>query len=184
MFKPMSWFGAKDATILPLYGMIVAQARSAAFYRHYGVPDTVDGRFDMLVLHVVLIMHRLGRESGAIRALGQDVFDCFCRDLDDNLREMGVGDLAIPREMRRMAAAFYGRQAAYEAALAAADDRELVNALARNIYCDSPGSAPGVTDLAAYMRKVAHCLDGCDGAALACAQFVFPDPEFDAVTRA
>ena len=66
--------------------------------------------------------------------LGQRLFDVFCRDLDDNLREMGVGDMAVPRRMRHFAEAFYGRQAAYNAALSAADERELEKALARNIF--------------------------------------------------
>ena len=117
------------SSILALYGMIVAQARSPAFYADYGVPDSVQGRFDLIVLHLVLVLARLGRDhkprpgpgrhSGPSRArslgqtLGQGLLDAFCRDLDANLREMGVGDLAVPREMRRFGEASYGRQAAY-----------------------------------------------------------------------
>jgi cytochrome b pre-mRNA-processing protein 3 len=184
MIKPPRWFGAKDETIPALYGMIVAQARSAVFYRNLGVADTVDGRFDMLVLHVVLVMRRLARDAGATRAMGQGIFDCFCRDLDDNLREMGVGDLKVPREMRRMAEAFYGRQAAYEAALAELDDGALVKALARNIYADAAGDMDNAVVLAGYVRDVVRCLDGLDGTALAGAHVAFPDPELNAVTRA
>jgi cytochrome b pre-mRNA-processing protein 3 len=83
-----------------LYGAIVAQARSPSFYRDYGVPDTVGGRLDMIILHLVLLLARLKGESAQAAALGQHVFDAFCRDIDDNFREMGVGDLAVPREMR------------------------------------------------------------------------------------
>jgi cytochrome b pre-mRNA-processing protein 3 len=184
MIIPRLWRSAKDASIPAVYGMIVAQARAPAFYRRYCIPDTVDGRFDMLVLHVALVMRRLDREHGVTRALGQGIFDRFCSDLDGNLREMGVGDLAVPREMRRMAAAFYGRQAAYAAALAATDDRELVNALARNIYGDATGGAPGAADLAAYVRALANWLDGLDGEALARARFAFPDPDRIAVKHA
>jgi cytochrome b pre-mRNA-processing protein 3 len=129
-------------SIHALYGAIVAQARSPTFYTSYGVPDTVEGRFDLIVFHLVLLLHRLGRENeaggGIERApagdAGQRLFDAFCRDLDDNLREMGVGDLAVPKKMRRFGEAFYGRLGAYRAAFAAADDRELENALARNIF--------------------------------------------------
>src|ERR1700745_1464557 len=94
-----------------LYGAIVAQSRRAAFYIGYGVPDTGDGRFD--------------RGGPSMRDLGQNLFDLFCRDLDANLREMGVGDLAVPKRMRQFAEAFYGRQAAYFAALDRPDGREL-----------------------------------------------------------
>ena len=117
--------------IQSLYGAIVAQARSPAFYTLYGVEDTVEGRFELIVLHLVLLLRRLARREGANAsaqhpfdpALGQPLFDAFCRDLDDNLREMGVGDLAVPRRMRRFGEAFYGRQAAYDAAFAASRRR-------------------------------------------------------------
>src|SRR6202012_3232529 len=99
----------------------------------YGVPDTVDGRFDLIVLHIVLVLAGLGGE-GSARGIGQKLFDVFCRDLDDNLREMGVGDLAVPKRMRRFGEAFYGRQAAYLTALEAGGERDFENALARNIF--------------------------------------------------
>ena len=126
-------------TIHALYGAIVAQARSVAFYADYRVPDTVEGRFDLIVLHLVLLLNRLGRRAEAGRGLGQtllgqELFDAFCRDLDANLREMGVGDLAVPKRMQAFAEAFYGRQAAYLAALDAADERVFEKALARNIF--------------------------------------------------
>jgi cytochrome b pre-mRNA-processing protein 3 len=131
----------QDDLIRILYGAIVAQARSAAFYAHYGVADSVEGRFELLVLHLVLVLRRLGGElkprplqaPSSSAAVGQQLFDVFCRDLDDNLREMGVGDLAVPRRMRQFGEAFYGRQAAYGVALDAADPQELEKTLARNI---------------------------------------------------
>jgi cytochrome b pre-mRNA-processing protein 3 len=146
-------------SIRDLYGAIVAQAREPAFYSAYGVPDTVEGRFDLIVLHLVLVLAQIGQEAGeqalpsegAARAIGQRLFDTFCRDLDDNLREMGVGDLAVPKKMRSFAEAFYGRQAAYLTALAAADQRELENALARNIFDDAK-AGEGAARLAAYVR--------------------------------
>ena len=112
-----------NRSIAALYGMIVAQARTAAFYRSYGVPDTVNGRFEMVVLHAVLVLRRLESEPAPVRGLGQALFDRFCADMDGNLREMGVGDLAVPDRMRRIGEAFYGRQAAYAAALAASEPR-------------------------------------------------------------
>jgi cytochrome b pre-mRNA-processing protein 3 len=162
-------------TIQALYGAIVAQARSARFYADYGVPDTVEGRFDMIVLHLVLLLHRLGRTADAGRGLGQDLFDEFCRDLDANLREMGTGDLAVPKRMQAFAEAFYGRQAAYLAALGAADEGAFERALARNIF--PAGGDAGAVPLARYARAAVDRLDAQDDGALLRGDVVFPSPE-------
>ena len=79
-------------TISTLYGMIVAQARLPVFYRDYAVADTVNGRFDLIVLHMALVLDRLAKDP-ALQSLGQGIFDLFCADMDHNLREMGIGDL-------------------------------------------------------------------------------------------
>ena len=161
-------------TIHALYGTIVAQARSATFYADYRVPDTVEGRFDLIVLHLVLLLNRLARAEAA-RGLGQDLFDAFCRDLDANLREMGVGDLAVPKRMQTFAEAFYGRQAAYLAALDAADERVFEKALARNIF--PAGNDAGAAQLARYARAAVTSLDAQDDGALLRGEVVFPGPE-------
>ena len=177
-------------TIHALYGAIVAQARSVTFYADYRVPDTVEGRFDLIVLHLVLLLNRLGRRAEGGRGLGQELlgqellgqellgqelFDAFCRDLDANLREMGVGDLAVPKRMQAFAEAFYGRQAAYLAALDAADERLFEKALARNIF--PAGNDAGAAQLARYARAVVTGLDAQDGGALIRGEVVFPSPE-------
>jgi cytochrome b pre-mRNA-processing protein 3 len=164
-------------SIASLYGMIVAQARAAPFYRTYGVPDTVNGRFEMVVLHTVLVLRRLESEPGPIRRLGQALFDRFCADMDGSLREMGIGDLGVPTKMRKIGEAFYGRQAAYAAALADPDQDILVGALNRNVFGAPTGTDLGATRLAAYVRAVASALAGQDGEALSRAQLTFPDPE-------
>ncbi len=176
--------GSRSDSIHALYGVIVAQARSPTFYTSYGVPDTVEGRFDLIVLHLVLLLHRLARDSGAGEAprpspaseIGQRVFDSFCRDLDGNLREMGTGDLAVPKKMRRFGEAFYGRLGAYRAALAVADDQELEKALARNIF-----GVEGVDEragrLARYARAAARQLDREEENALLAGKMIFPSPE-------
>jgi cytochrome b pre-mRNA-processing protein 3 len=164
-------------TIACLYGTIVAQARAPAFYRFYGVPDSVNGRFEMIVLHTVLFLHRLEREPAAVRQLGQAVFDLFCRDMDASMREMGVGDLAVPRKMRRVGEAFYGRQAVYQTALAAPDLAPLATALARNIFAPTTEAIPGAERLALYMRGAVGHLSGQDGEALGRGELGFPDPE-------
>jgi cytochrome b pre-mRNA-processing protein 3 len=171
--------------IRALYGAIVAQARSAAFYTRHGVADSVDGRFELIVLHLVLVLRRLGGEQEA-RAqpaaapgsgrIGQQLFDLFCRDLDDNLREMGVGDLAVPREMRKFGEAFYGRQAAYGAALDAADQDALEKALARNIL-GIVETSENAARLARYACTAAEQLDGEAADELLAGRVVFPDPE-------
>jgi cytochrome b pre-mRNA-processing protein 3 len=163
--------------------MIVAQARIPAFYTDYGIPDTVQGRFELLVLHLVLVLHGLNRRSrttGAFggwwrrESLGQLLFDAFCRDLDANLREMGVGDMGVPRRMRRFGEEFYGRQAAYQAALDGSDPEALENALARNIFELGTVEAR-VIRLASYTRAAAAQLEDADVDAFA-NDPVFPNP--------
>jgi cytochrome b pre-mRNA-processing protein 3 len=164
-------------SIASLYGTIVAQARAAPFYRIYGVPDTVNGRFEMVVLHTVLVLRRLESEPVPVRRLGQALFDRFCRDMDGSLREMGVGDLAVPAKMRKIGEAFYGRQAVYLAALAAPDLEPLTAALKRNVFGAEPGTELGASRLATYVRAAAGQLANQDGQALVCAELTFPDPE-------
>src|SRR5579871_6440371 len=132
------------------YGAIVAQARAPGFYACYGVPDTVDGRFDMIVLHLALVLRRVRGEPEALRKLGQRLFDLFCRDMERSLREIGISDLGVPRHMRRVGEAFYGRAAAYDLGLAR-DGDELVGALARNVFACATVPA-GAHRLAAYAR--------------------------------
>ena len=173
----------RASTIEALYGAIVAQARLPVFYLDYGVPDTVLGRFDMVVLHGVLLVRRLNA-AAATQPLAQGVFDAFCRDMDDNLREMGVSDLGVPREMRKLAEAFYGRARAYEAALAGPDDAALAMALARNVYADAADPVAAGA-LASYVRAAAKMLAGESDTALACGAARFPAPdEFAAPARA
>lgn len=170
----------RSATIASLYGTIVAQARRPVFYQIYGVPDTINGRFEMILLHAVLVLDRLDGAEPALRRLGQGLFDAFCQDMDASMREMGVGDLAVPRKMRRIGEAFYGRQAAYREALAAPDAGALAAALRRTIFADST-QFDDAERLARYARTSAQELAVQDGAALARGELVFPSPEQVAV---
>jgi cytochrome b pre-mRNA-processing protein 3 len=159
-----------------LYGMIVAQARSRAFYVGYGVPDTVSGRLDMIVLHLVLLLRQLPGKNGEPSPTGQRLFDRFCRDIDDNFREMGVGDLKVPKEMQKVAEAFYGRAKAYDAGLTGNDPAALEVAVARNVF----GAAEpplGARRLAAYMRETSRRLNAQEPQSLARGELDFPDPE-------
>jgi cytochrome b pre-mRNA-processing protein 3 len=166
----------RHASIATLYGMIVAQARNETFYRDYGVPDTVNGRFEMITLHAMLFVHRVEGEPPPARRIGQELFDEFCRDMDASLREMGVGDLAVPRKMRAIGEAFYGRQAAYRTALAASGQGPLAEALARNVFGVWP-TADGARRLATYVREAASALAAQDGAAISRGELGFPDPQ-------
>lgn len=172
MIWPLFRRKQRPDTISTLYGMIVAQARLACFYREYAVADTVNGRFDMLLLHLALVMHRL-EDDAADRALGQELFDCFCRDMDHNLREMGVGDLAVPKEMRRVGEAFYGRSKAYSEALAG-DPAVLAAAITRNVFGGTEKAS--AERLAAYMREAVRGLAAQDVATLADGFVQFPNP--------
>jgi cytochrome b pre-mRNA-processing protein 3 len=112
----------------------VAAAREPALYATVGVPDTVDGRFDLIGLHVFLLIRRLTRLPDPGAALAQAVFDAMFSDMDVNLRESGVGDLSVGRKVRTMWEAFHGRCAAYQAALDAGDAEALRAALVRNVW--------------------------------------------------
>ena len=166
-----------DHSIACLYGMIVAQARAAPFYLICGVPDTVNGRFEMVVLHTVLVLRRLESEPDPIRRLGQGLFDRFCQDMDGSLREMGIGDLGVPTKMRKIGEAFYGRQAAYGAALGDHDLSTLIGALERNVFGGQPGSQRGAVRLATYVRALVDRLAEQDGEAFSGARVAFPDPQ-------
>src|SRR5215212_6394172 len=157
MIPPL--FRTPDPTIAAFYGAIVAQARDARFYEAYAVPDTVLGRFDLLLLHLLLLLRRLHEGDSALRTLAQDVFDEFCRDMDCNLREMGISDPGVPRQMQKVGEAFYGRAQAYDAALTAEDDAALAQALIRNVYAGASGQEMAAAELAAYVRQAVEALD-------------------------
>ena len=165
----------QETTIRALYGAIVAQARAPVFYRQYGVPDTVNSRFDMIVLHLALVLDRTEAASGPARALGQAVFDLFCREMDGHFRESGVSDLKVPKEMREMGEAFYGRRSVYRTALAAADNEALEAALMRNVYAGQEDVRAGAARLAAYVRAASAGLSHESG--LEDGRLAWPDPD-------
>ena len=118
-------------TIEAIYGMIVTQAREPLFYRDLAVPDTVNGRFDLLLLHLWMVLRHLRTLPGGPE-LSQGLFDHFCADMDANLRELAVGDLAVPKKMQVLGEAFYGRSAAYDMALTDSTEA-LAQAICRNV---------------------------------------------------
>lgn len=158
-----------------LYAAVVAQARRPEFYARLGVADSLDGRFDMIALHTVLVARRLDREGRGGRRLGQAVFGVLFDDMDRSLREMGVGDLAVGKRVKAMAKALFGRAKAYGDALDAGGEG-LADALERNLYRSAPPPAAAVEAMAAYAHAAAHGLDSQDGAALLSGEAAFPDP--------
>ncbi len=162
-----------EAAAAALYGAIVAQARAPAFYAVLNVPDSVTGRFEMVVLHAILAIDRLKRDGEAGAALGQRVFDNFCRDMDQSLRELGFGDLAVPKRMKRLGESFYGRAEAYGRSLA--DRTELTAAVGRNVFPDEP-TTPAAAWLADYARATVAALAATPMEGLARGAIAFPDP--------
>ena len=140
-----------------LYAWAASQARDPWFYRSLGVADTPEGRFELYTLHVALIVLRLKGQGTVAAETAQHLFEAFIRALDDALREMGVGDLSVPKKMKRLGEAFYGRVRSFEAAFAAADEgAELRDVLARTVLEASGGA--GATKLAAYVADAREAL--------------------------
>jgi len=153
-----------------LYAALVAQARQPEFYADLGVPDTVDGRFDMIMLHLSLLLRRL-RDDG--EGLAQAVLDTTFDDMDRNLREMGAGDLGVGRRVKAMARAYFGRFEAYDGALEAGDADALADALARNVK--PAGGLAAARRLAGYAVRAEVALAGQAFEALAAGDVDFPE---------
>ncbi len=172
------WFagGRRRRLAADLYLGIVAQARQPAFYRSLGVPDTLDGRFDMIVLHAFLVIRHLRTQGAAAEALSQALFDYLLSDMDQSLRESGVGDLSVGKHVKRMAKAFYGRSAAYGRALDGESDGETMqDALARNLYRSSPPPVTVLDQMADYVRATAGHLGSSPLEPLLGGQVTFPE---------
>lgn len=153
-------FAKKPENSRSLYEAIVAAARRPTFYLDYGVADTVDGRFDMIALHMFLVLDRLRQGEATTEIFRQQLTDGFFTDMDRNLREMGVGDLSVGKKVRKMAEAFYGRVTAYSAASQQKDEAALRDALARNVYADI--ASPHAASLAGWATKSKSILAGQD----------------------
>ncbi len=126
-----------------LYQGCVVQAREPALYLSLSAPDTVEGRFELYTLHVVLLLHRLKRNGRPAADTAQALFDDYLQGLDDALREMGVGDLGVGKRMRRLGEAFYGRAKSYDEALEALPDTTLLNAVIARTVLAGGESGPG-----------------------------------------
>jgi cytochrome b pre-mRNA-processing protein 3 len=141
-----------------LYGVIVAQARLPVFYRNFGVPDTVDGRFVVLSLHLFALLHRLKQEGAPGRELAQQLMNRFARDMETVLREVGIGDLAIPKKVRGIAASSHALLQAYNAALQAGD-AAFDDAIAEALPTDPKRAEAASRALASYVKGIVKELE-------------------------
>ena len=122
----------RAALIAALHRRIAEAARDPALYARLGVADTVEGRFACLTLHVVLVLRQLRRLPAPAREVAQELVDFVFRQLDASLRELGVGDMGVPKRMKKLAHAFYSRAAVYDAVLDSRDDARLAAVLAEH----------------------------------------------------
>lgn len=159
-----------------LYTAAVQAARDPYYYTELDVPDTMDGRFDMVGLYAFLLIDRLHREAEAGKGLAQAVFDAMFLDMDHQLRELGVGDITVGRKNKAMWEALNGRRQAYEAAVANDDLPALADAIGRNVWRGAPPPrAPH--RLAAIILDQHRRLAGQDMSALLAGRVDFRAPE-------
>lgn len=144
------FFKRRRQAVQALYESVLRQARSPAFYGPGRAPDTVDGRFELLALHLALAIRRLKADGAKGEAIAQDLFDAFVRDMDANLRELGVSDNRFGKNMRHIVESFYGRAKGYSDALNAEGEEALRDALLRNVF-------DGVASPAERDRMVRYC---------------------------
>jgi len=161
---------------LALYRAAVAQGRDPAFYRDQAVPDTVDGRFELIGLHVWLLLRRLRQAGAPAEVLAQDLVEIFFADMDVSLRELGAADIGVGRRVKRMIEGFYGRAGAYDAALAAGGPGPLAAALERNLYGTRPPPPAALGAVVDYVGAAVRALDAADAAALLAGRVAFPPP--------
>ena len=155
-----------------LHGEIVGAVRRPAFYLDYGVPDTFEGRFELLALHAGLVLRRFNAAPAPGPAVAQDLVDTIFAHLDADLREAGVGDITVPKRMKKLCEAFLGRSAAYDAALRLGPEA-IVDALARNVY---GGADEAAERLASYVARTGAVLDATSLDSCLSGPLPFPDP--------
>jgi cytochrome b pre-mRNA-processing protein 3 len=156
-----------------IYGVIVTQARRPSFYADLGVPDTPSGRYEMVVVHLVLVLERLRSAPGAGADVPRLLVEAFIADMDDSLREMGTGDLTVPKKVRRAATGLYERSVAYQGALAANDGAALAAVLREHTYTDA--DAQFAPRLAGYVQAAAAALAATGAEDVAAGSFGFPE---------
>ena len=149
-----------------LYQHIANAAREPLLYANHGIPDTVEGRFESLALHTILVLRRLDLLGPEGKTLAQVLIDRFFADIDSAMRQIGIGDTSVGKKVKAFAKGFYGRASAYQQALAVdADPAALPDAVERNLLGITTG-AMAVSEthgqsLSRYIRESVAMLDGC-----------------------
>lgn len=143
-----------------IYGAVVTQARAPYFYADLGVPDTPSGRYEMVTLHLFLVLERLRSADDRGSPLARMLAEAFVADMDDSLRELGTGDLAVPKKVRRAAAGLYERSMSYRAAIAASDKLAISAILTEHAYAGI--AHPGAEVLARYVVDASQRLADTD----------------------
>jgi cytochrome b pre-mRNA-processing protein 3 len=180
ILKKFFSFSREKETAHKMYRIIVEQARQPIFYKEFGVADTFDGRFDMISLHMILVIRRLKSDVEKTRKLSQALFDYMFDDIDLNLRELGIGDMGVLVRVKKMAKAFYGRLESYDQGLSQDDDTTLAAALERNLFRENETTPENLALIVAYMRREAARLDTCEVGSLLNGELDFtppPEPE-------
>jgi cytochrome b pre-mRNA-processing protein 3 len=179
------WFANRnrERIVSRVYAEIVAQARQPVFYSSLGVPDTVEHRYEMMVLHVFLLLHRFRDEDALAKDAAQEVCDRFFLEMDRAMREMGVGDLTVPKRMRKIAGLYAARAQSYADALAQDGNADLIAQLARHLVgADEPPEK--AARLADYARETVRTLAAAPAMALIEQRVIFPDAtEFSQVRQ-
>ncbi len=137
-----------------LYPVVLEQSRQPEMYRAGDVPDTPEGRFEALTLHMAVVLRRFRGHGEQAAEVAQALFDVMFDDMDAALRELGVGDLTVAKRIKKMGEAFYGRAAAYDAALAQDDASAIAQALRRNLYVDTEPAAQALNAMTAYAKAL------------------------------
>ena len=175
MFK---WFTARpqlQAKARDLYGAVVAQARNPAFYLNDSVPDTPEGRYELIALHLIVTLDRLGQPDINDEPLRRETLETFITDLDDNMREFGVGVDSVPKRVKRAAGGVYDRGVQYRAALAEPDNSTLETLLAQHVYKGE--TAQAAPHLARYVRATVAHLAAQTPDTLKTGAITFPNPD-------
>jgi len=157
-----------------VYGKLVSQARNPVFYQDFGVADDIDGRFDMILLHLFIVDRRFEKEGDAAKKIRRQLQEAMIADMDRSLREMGVGDMSIGKEVKKMGAAWFGRVKAYSRAIQAdAPKPGLAEAIAKNVYKGT--ETDKAEGLASYTLEALQKLAGYSFEEMLTSQFEFPD---------
>ncbi|MFC3071826.1 ubiquinol-cytochrome C chaperone family protein [Shinella pollutisoli] len=173
-------FGKKNGNrriVEKQYAALTAAARRPGLYARLGVPDTVMGRFEMLSAMLILYFRRTRSSARSGQEIAQEIVDAFFEDVDHSIRELGVGDVGVPKRMKKFAGMFYGRLESYAAALDSGDREALAAALGRNIHPEAGEAAPSMRALADYLFSVEAAMAALPEDAIETGALAVPAPE-------